>query len=126
MRLNQDSNETRFTIREHGDGYVIINEERLTQSLVLTPTTRHTQWPVHAIEDLDEQTLSWLIEDDPEVVLIGTGRQQAFPSGPVMGFFARRGLGVEFMDSAAACRTYAILASEGRRVALGLILQPAQ
>ena len=122
MRLNQDSNQALFNIRAHGVGYVVINDNRLTDSLVLTPKRQLSQWPVTNIEDLDDSNLAWLLEDQPEVIIIGTGERQQFPPVSVIGFFARRGLGVEFMDGGAACRTYTILASEGRRVALGLML----
>jgi len=122
MRLNQDSSQALFNIRAHGLGYVIVNDNHLTDSLVLTPERQLSQWPVTTIEDLDDSNLAWLLEDQPEVIIIGTGERQQFPSASVIGFFARRGFSVEFMDSGAACRTYAILASEGRRVALGLML----
>ncbi|MFP4154974.1 MAG: Mth938-like domain-containing protein [Halothiobacillaceae bacterium] len=122
MRLNQDDNPARFVIRAHGSGYVIVNSERHEHSLVLTPEQLRTRWPVTATEDLDEKRLEWLLEHEPEVILLGTGARQQFLPAQLMAHLARRGVGIECMDTGAACRTYAVLSSEGRRVALGLIL----
>jgi uncharacterized protein len=57
-----------------------------------------------------------------EVVLLGTGRQQRFPSMQLMAALSRKGIGLEPMDTAAACRTYNVLMSEDRRVAAALLL----
>ncbi|MGC9456807.1 MAG: Mth938-like domain-containing protein [Halothiobacillaceae bacterium] len=123
MRLNQDDNPARFVIRAHGAGHVIVNNERYEGSLVLTPEQIRTGWPVAGMEDLDDSALEWLLEGEPEVILLGTGEQQTFPSARLVARLAQRGVGIECMDTGAACRTYAVLSSEGRRVALGLILQ---
>ena len=55
--------------------------------------------------------------ETPEVILIGTGRQQRFPHPQTLAPAAQQGIGVEIMDTAAACRTYNILVAEGRRAA---------
>ncbi|MDE2224045.1 MAG: hypothetical protein KGJ46_02085, partial [Xanthomonadaceae bacterium] len=58
----------------------------------------------------------------PDVVLLGTGEHQKFPSQAVLAAFLQRGVGVEVMDNAAAARTWDILASEGRNVVAAFIL----
>ncbi|MGH8115897.1 MAG: MTH938/NDUFAF3 family protein, partial [Rhodanobacteraceae bacterium] len=59
---------------------------------------------------------------NPDVVLLGTGARQVFPSQAVLGAFLQRGVGVEAMDNAAAARTWDILAGEGRNVVAAFIL----
>ncbi|MDD3608608.1 MAG: Mth938-like domain-containing protein [Halothiobacillaceae bacterium] len=122
MKFALDSAPVPFRIQAHGEGWVSINGERHERSLVLTPQNLRTDWPPTGIETLAPEHANWLCEDQPEVVLLGTGPRQRFPSGAFLGQIARHGLSPEVMDNGAACRTYTILISEGRRVSLGLLL----
>ncbi len=58
----------------------------------------------------------------PEIVLLGTGETQRFPDTAVLGAILARGIGVEVMANGAACRTYNVLVSEDRKVAVALVL----
>jgi uncharacterized protein len=62
-----------------------------------------------------------LLELGTEIILLGTGNRLRFPPGPLMRPFAPAGIGLEIMDLKAACRTYNILAAEGRKVAAALL-----
>ena len=53
----------------------------------------------------------------PEVVIFGSGSRLRFPHPRLTAQLAKQRIGVETMDFGAACRTYNILMSEGRRVA---------
>ena len=64
------------------------------------------------------------MRDSARVLLLGTGARQRFPSPRLAAELAALGIGVEVMDSAAACRTYNVLAAEGRQVAAALYLEP--
>ncbi len=57
----------------------------------------------------------------PDIVLLGTGPKQFFPSRAIREAFAARRVGLEVMDLGAACRTYNILVQEERRVAAALL-----
>jgi len=57
-------------------------------------------------------------------VLLGTGSRQRFPRPALYVALTRARIGVEVMDTAAACRTYNILTAEGRRV-VAAVLQDA-
>lgn len=72
--------------------------------------------------DLQAQDLAALTTSGAELVILGTGHQQVFPPAAWLGLFAQQRIGLECMDTAAACRTYNILASEGRKVIAALIL----
>ena len=61
----------------------------------------------------------------PEVVVLGTGPAQRFPRPELARALAASGAGVEVMDSKAACRTYNILAAEGRSVVAAILLEVA-
>ncbi len=123
VKLHLNFGDQHFLIQNYGDDYVTINGERRTHSLILTPEQR-LDWSATDAASLDDKLLAPLLADDPELVIIGIGPEQRMPNMNVMRFFARNGIGLEFVSTPAACRIYNILAGEGRRVGCGLILGP--
>jgi len=71
---------------------------------------------------LTPDDLAALLALDPEVIVLGTGQRQRFPSTLAMAACLTRGVGIEVMDNHAAARTFSILAGEGRRVVAGFVL----
>jgi uncharacterized protein len=110
-------------ITGYGDGYVTINRRRHDQSLVLLPEALVGDWDVPRFEDLTRAHFERILELAPEIVLIGTGRTLRFPHPALTQALTRARIGVEAMDTFAACRTYNILMAEGRRVAAALIVE---
>ncbi|MEW6445353.1 MAG: Mth938-like domain-containing protein [Pseudomonadota bacterium] len=123
MKLHLNFTDQRFIIQNYGEGHVTINGERHAHSLILTPEQR-LDWTATDAADLDDGLLAPLLTNDPELVIIGAGPEQRMPNMNVMRFFARNGIGLEFVSTPSACRIYNILAGEGRRVGCGLILGP--
>ncbi|HET7300968.1 MAG TPA: MTH938/NDUFAF3 family protein, partial [Oleiagrimonas sp.] len=74
------------------------------------------------VKALGQDDIQPILELEPDVVLLGTGESQAFPSADVMAAFLKRGIGIEPMDNAAAARTHTILAGEDRHVVAAFIL----
>jgi uncharacterized protein len=74
------------------------------------------------MQRIDETDIAPVLELEPEILLLGSGRQLVFPRQEIYGQVLGRNIGLEVMDTAAACRTFNILAAEGRRVAAALIL----
>jgi uncharacterized protein len=105
----------------HGPGYVLLNEARVEHSLVVSPVRCLMAWAPD-FEALTQAHFEALLELEPEVVLLGTGRSLRFPHPSLTQALVAAGIGLEVMDTQAACRTYAVLASEGRRVVAALIL----
>lgn len=104
------------------DGFrVTIGGKTYNESLIITPLTLEL-WGVDAVAAITERHLQGLLGLNLEVVLIGTGRFLEFPPPRVYRSVVDRGIGVEIMDTPAACRTYNILAGDGRKVAAALIL----
>ncbi len=122
MRLTLDSGAGTYRISEYGEGYVTINEERLTASVVVMPERLIRNWGPEAVPDLDTTHLQVVADLNPEVVLIGTGRFQTFPRSELLSPLLSNGVGFEIMDTTAACRTYNILMAEGRTVAAALLM----
>ncbi len=122
MKLHADAPTSLNTITGYGPGFIEINKSRHAGHLLLMPDAPARTWQAQGFEALRREDFDALLALDPEVVLLGTGRRQRFPRPALTAALARAGVGLEVMDTAAACRTYNILMSEGRRV-LAAILQ---
>lgn len=109
-------------IRRIGPEGVTINETLYRRSLIVTPETLNTDWGPPSIATLAPAHIDALVALAPEVVLLGSGDQLIFPESALLAALMRTGVGYEVMDTAAACRTYNVLMSEGRRVVAGLII----
>ncbi len=94
----------------------------LTRSLIITPDRLITDWPPGDLSELAAHHLEPIVALEPELVLLGVGRRLRFPEPALVAPLANRGIGVEFMDSAAACRTYNLLAADDRRVAAAILI----
>lgn len=100
---------------------ILVVDRLYPGSLVLSARELITDWPAERLEDLGEPALEPVFTLDPEVVLIGTGPIQKFPQPELLMCFYRRQVGVEFMSTRAACRTFNVLVSEHRNVVAALL-----
>jgi len=116
-----DPSEDGLAIKAYEPGAVVIGEGRFTHSVLLMPDWV-TDWPVSDAAELASAHLEPIIERTPELLILGTGRRQRFPSPASYADLMRKHIGIEIMDTGAACRTYNILMAEGRRVAAALII----
>ncbi len=105
----------------YGDDYVTVNQEKHSQNLIVLPDRVIAAWSPADVQTLQEEDMQHLLGLGVEVVLLGTGHRLRFPAPALMRPFAPAGIGLEVMDLQAACRTYNILASEGRKVAAALL-----
>jgi uncharacterized protein len=108
------------TITGYGEGYVMVNGERHSASIVVLPD-RLEPWAVKGFDALSSEDFSFLKALGAEIVLLGTGARQRFPHPRLSGTLAQAGIGLEVMDLQAACRTYNILVAEERKVAAALL-----
>lgn len=123
MKLNLDQVAGLNLVTASGDGFVAINGERHERSLVVGPQLLDTAWGVTGFEALSAAAFEALAAHKALITLIGTGRRQRFPSPQLLRPLIEAQRGFEIMDTAAACRTYNILAGEGRSVIAALILE---
>jgi uncharacterized protein len=105
----------------YGDDYVAVNHEKHLKNLIVLPESIIPEWSTATVETLAAEDMQKLLELGTEIILLGTGSRLRFPAGPLMRPFAPAGIGLEIMDLRAACRTYNILAAEGRKVAAALL-----
>jgi uncharacterized protein len=106
----------------YGEGYVLVNARRYEHSLVVLPGQLIENWGMSDVGALGEDQISFLTGLHMEIILLGTGGELRFPHPRLLRPLALAGIGVEVMDTRAACRTYNVLLAEGRNVAAALIL----
>jgi uncharacterized protein len=121
MRFARDNLEGNI-IRAYAAGQITINEEIIAGSVIVTPDRIIRDWLPDAFGDLERRHIVRLEELQPEIIVLGTGLRLRFPGAEFTAGFLSRGIGVEVMDTNAACRTYNILLSEGRRVVAALLM----
>ena len=109
-------------ITGYGDGYIAVNTQRYTRPVIVTPNREISDWDVENFAALTRGHFEALLELKPELVLLGTGERQQFPRPELTRVLTEAGVGVEAMDTRAACRTYNILMSEGREVLAAIIV----
>ncbi len=122
MKFAQDSQEDGYVITAYDDNSVSINGKKFSQSLVVASTRLNETWDIDDIERLTSSHIELVLSFQPELIIIGTGNSLVFPAVEIYSGIIEHGIGVDFMDTGAACRTYNILMSEGRDVVAGLIL----
>jgi uncharacterized protein len=120
FQLEQRSGLNTFT--GHGKGYVAVNNNRHEHNLAVLPETILDNWTRGGFESLAAADFEVFTGLGLEIVLLGTGERIRFPRPEILRPLIDAGIGVEVMDTAAACRTYNILMGEGRKVAAALIL----
>lgn len=122
MKFTLDTGGQVNAIIARGPGEVRVRERVFTSSVVLTARDALPDWPVRDAASLGVEQLEIVLGLGPDLVVLGTGERQVFPPAELLAHAARRGVGLEVMDNAAACRTYNVLLHEGRNVAVALIL----
>lgn len=104
----------------YGEGYVLVNGVRHASSVIVL-ADRVLPWDARGVEHLGPEHFAGLAALGVEVVLLGTGARLRFPQPRLTRALLQAGVGLEVMDTRAACRTYNILAAEERRVAAALL-----
>jgi len=143
MQINPDFNASVYTIKSYDVGVVTVfepismekaklahesgetpvpNAIELTQSAILNNTTLIDNWTQSTAENILPVDYEKILELRPELVLLGTGKSIHFPNAKDLLILQQNGIGVEVMGTAAACRTYNFLVSDGRNVAAALFM----
>jgi uncharacterized protein len=110
------------TVTGYGPGYIEINGARHSGNLILAAASVQP-WSAAGFESLQAEDFEPLLHLEPELVLLGTGRRHRLADRRLTAHLAGAGIALEAMDTGAACRTYNILVSDGRRVAAALLQQ---
>ncbi len=121
MRFAQDSSDGNL-IQAYRQGEIVVNERTINHSVIIT-AEEIIEWAPQHFADISPELLDRLADYQPEIVILGTGERQQFPAPHFSVGLQTQGIGVEVMNTDAACRTFNVLLSEDRRVIAALILE---
>ena len=122
MKLHLDSVVGQNRVTAYGSDYVAINGARRDKSLIVMPERIIDDWLPAGFASLTHADFEFIATLAPELFLLGTGAALRFPHPRLSQALAQARIGMEVMDTGAACRTFNILVAEGRRVAAALLI----
>ena len=123
MKMQADRMEGQNAIARHGPDGIIVNGIEFTASVVVPWRGTVVAWDVDDFEGLTADHFDRLAALSPELVIFGSGARLRFPKPALLQPLMKRRIGFETMDTAAACRTYNVLLSEGRAVVAALLFE---
>lgn len=123
MKLQADRIEGQNAIARHGPGGIIVNNHEYRSSVIVPWSGEVLPWRVTAFGDFTEAHFEALVGLAPELVIFGSGSRIRFLRPALFKPLMARRIGVETMDTAAACRTYNVLLAEGRSVVAALLFE---
>ncbi len=121
MKFNLETADHRFLIQNYSAEGVLIAGQLYRESLIVTPNDPPSVWSPPAVQLLKLEDFATALQGNPEVLLLGTGSELIFPPYTLNAEFAQLRIGLEVMNTAAACRTFNVLAGESRRVTAAFI-----
>jgi uncharacterized protein len=116
MRFTQESSSATNLIRAYASGELRVNDAVYRSAIIVSASALQAAPDIRDVEDLARLDPSRILALDPELILLGTGPRQIFPPASFRAQFLSAGIGVEVMDTGAACRTFNVLVAEQRRV----------
>lgn len=118
----QPDRPTGLSVTAYSDTWIAIDGIRYPHSLIIGSNGTVVEWPEVRWHEFGKTHLALITDTGAEIVLIGCAQKQDRPEMLTLIPLMEKGIGTEIMDTAAACRTYNVLAAEGRRVAAVLML----
>lgn len=109
-------------IHGHDHDFIAVSGQKYTTSIIIDSTKGVEIWNCNSMAELSENDFQKLADLNPELVLFGSGSRLKFPAPALLKPLMAKGIGIETMDTAAACRTFNVLAGEGRRVVAAMWL----
>jgi uncharacterized protein len=126
MKLQPDRLDVQ-SILGYGPGWIGLGSqgvaEKIEHSIVIGSRGEKFDWVCSRFEDLSAEHFARLAEIGPELVIFGSGTRLRFPPPAFLQSLMAQRIGIETMDTLAACRTYNILAGEGRNVVTALLIE---
>ena len=125
MKFQPDHLSGTNAITRHEPGALWVGNQRFDRSLLVPWRGEVKPWAPARVEQLAAADFDAVLAMKPELVIFGSGPRLRFVSPALLRSLIERGIGVETMDTHAACRTYNVLVAEGRSAVAALLLEPA-
>ncbi|MBK1701744.1 Mth938-like domain-containing protein [Thiococcus pfennigii] len=122
MRFAEADEADGLLIQGYEPGAIRVAGRVYREGLILSPRRLVPGWGPATAARLAPSDIEALLAFDPQVIVLGTGERQVFPAAALLAAAQARRIGIEVMDTGAACRTYNILVGEGRNVVAGLMM----
>lgn len=123
MHFAREDCSSPLLIRACADGEITVGEHHYRNSLIVTNHRVIPDWRPSCYEELNREDFDFLRSLQPQIIVLGTGGRLQFPSTQLTGGLLETGIGVEVMNTAAACRTFNILLAEDRQVVAALLIR---
>ena len=126
MQLTLDKADSQFTVQSYERGQIMVADAVIDYPVIID-AQGYRRWPLDDIGANGAAALTWRdfaepLSGRPEILLFGTGAAHAMPDARVLVGMHREKIGFEVMHTPAACRTYNVLLSEGRKVAAAVLM----
>ena len=121
MKIQPDRTDN-LTITAYSETWIAVNNEKYTHNLFISSNGLVNPWSSNTHDNIAPTELDFLRHLETEILILGTWGKQKMPDQQLLFHLYQKGIGVEAMDTAAACRTFNILANEGRKVCAILLL----
>ena len=121
MELTLDPNKPKNFIRNYENNKLYIGKTIFSHNLLISDKSIE-KWVINDINNLVNGDMEDILLFKPEIIIIGTGESQIMPSNEIINFIHDKKIGLEFMITESACKTFNLLISEGRKVVAGLIV----
>jgi len=121
MEFNLEVPQNQFFIRSISEKGICVHDAFYNSPFIISGQRIVPEWDVKSIDDINEENLQVIFDLQPEVILLGTGATQLFLPPTIQVHFFQRNFGFEVMTTDAACRTFNVLAAEGRHVVAALM-----
>ena len=123
MELHQDTPSTPCIIQSYEPGQLIIGQKEYNDSVVFTPTILPTAWRPGTADAITTADINALAQHQPSIVLLGTGNHHLRLPDALFTELRQANIGIEIMSTAAACRTFTLLAADQRSVLAAVIIE---
>jgi uncharacterized protein len=121
MKITLDNPQGEYAFSNYGEGFLSVNDQKLDHGVLIFPDYLES-WGVAEVAELTADHFETFTARKPDILILGTGRQQQFPGLELRRELVRRNLQLDIMDTPAACRTYNLLVSEDRNVGAAIML----
>lgn len=122
MIISEDQGSGSYRVQAYEPGIVRINNHNYQHSVIVTKDALLTDWPPQCLAELQAEHLQVILQLQPEIVLLGSGKRFILPNTELLADLYNQQIGVECMDTAAACRTFTALMAEDRNVVAALLI----